>query len=220
MKKLFFFLFVSLIFGLIVFYVYNRFSNTKPKIKSPISQKTLLTPSPSFQIEKAPTEALIGRILIMEGEVLWESRIASQPAKLKQPTALQQGEKIITGNDGKITIRFAKDTDIVVKPQSSLNFAQTLPANLVLVQEKGTVEYSQDSDSLPLSVRVRHLLVRFNSGKMTITALEDNPYVTVSLEQGTAQAAYNDINYISQKITVGSGETLIFDDDTRTSRTQ
>src|SRR5260370_25910131 len=62
--------------------------------------------SSHFSLKKAPSESLVGHIASMSGEVLWESRIATQSSPLSAPQAIQQGEEVDTGKDGLGSISF------------------------------------------------------------------------------------------------------------------
>ena len=174
-----------------------------------------------YDIEKAPSETLRGTISNMYGEINWQSRVATEPAKLEGKRPIQQGEQLSTGEDGTLLLEFNNDTTLEFDNDSVVDIIQTLPTSFVFMQEKGTVTYNQlPSSSTPLAVRVRHLLVRLLDGGITVTLEDDDPYIIVGGTQGTFEVAYNDNTLTSHRFTVNDGDTLIFDDETRTSDIQ
>jgi len=86
-----------------------------------------------------------------------------------------------------------------------------------LVQNKGTVDYSQNTDSVPLSIRVRNLLVRLQFGSITISLEDSDPLIQVVVNSGSVKIAYNDYGFVSQVNTLSKGEEMIFDSDARSA---
>lgn len=168
----------------------------------------------SFNPEKAPTESLRGKIATFSGIIKWQSRIATEAARVNLPAFIQQGEQIETEDNGKLTIEFPNVSLIKISPDSQINFAQTLPANIVLVQSKGLVQY-QKSGKENISIRVLHLLIQQTSGEMIVSISKDRPLITVNIKKGEATIAYNDAANISQEVTINEGKQLIFNDSTR-----
>lgn len=166
-----------------------------------------------FSLEKAPSQSLVGTITSMEGEILHEERLATESAKINSPVPVQQGEGLSTGIDGKSILTFEKAAEINMSKNTSIGIVQTLPADMVFWQKLGTAEYKKLAD-IPVSIRSRHLLIK-NDGNVTVTVDELKPIITVSVNSGSATFAYNNKDNISNVLTVGSGKTLIFNDDTR-----
>jgi len=148
------------------------------------------------------------------GIIKWQSRIATQAAQISSPVPIQQGEQLETGDNGKATIEFPNVSLINISPDSQINFAQTLPVNLVMVQNKGMVEYQKLGEN-EISVRVLHLLIEQVAGDMTISIDKDQPWVIVYIKKGMVKIAYNDSQNISQEVTVNEGQQLSFNDLTR-----
>ncbi|MDO8583236.1 MAG: hypothetical protein Q7R51_01790, partial [bacterium] len=138
-------------------------------------------------------------------------------ATITVPRIIQQGEAIETKDDGKITVRFPDAYTIDIFPKSKLDFIQTLPSNFVISQEQGISEYTK-TGATPLSIRSFHLLIQLNSGYIAITTDKDEKTVSVNVSSGSATLAYNDLQYISNVITIKAGKTFTFDDNTRTAR--
>jgi hypothetical protein len=179
----------------------------------------------SYDSSQAPPEALQGSVTYMDGEVMWQSRSATEAATLYGSTSILQGEEVETGEDGEITILFDNDTLIDIFSESSVSFTQTLPANIVITHRRGEVEYSQDKSTHPLSVRVGHLLVRLHSGIMSITfdeiKNEDDEIVeslvTVRVRKGSATTAYNSLEYETNYTKLNEGESLLYNNISRES---
>lgn len=209
---------ISILIGLGGFYIGDFLTQSSP---SPLSD-TAVSPTPSgtyqFSIEPPPSDTLVGIITQMDGTIQWESRVATEPAELTEKVPVAQGEKLITDKDGTISVQFATDTTIALEPESELNIVQTLPASFVFNQLKGTVTYDQDTDTIPVAVRARHLLIRIRSGSIIISFADDDPYITVDGTKGAFEVAYNDRELVSHRLSVEEGDTLIFDDETRTTR--
>jgi hypothetical protein len=166
-----------------------------------------------FSLEKAPSQSLVGLISSMSGDVEYESRIATEAAKINSPVPIQQGENLTTGTDGKLVLIFEKAAEINISPDTSVSIIQTLPADLVFSQSTGVSEYVKLA-SIPVSIRSRHLLIE-NAGDITVSVDKIKPVITVSVNSGSATFAYNNINNISKVLTLEAGKTLTFNDGTR-----
>lgn len=213
MKSFLFFL-ISILIGTISVWGYTQYSQ-KDTFPTPILQKTRPTKTVNYSIKDPPKNALIGTITTLEGDAQWESRTATEPAELKQNHRIVQGEKIVTYKDGGSSILFGQDTTISIKQNSTVSFVQTLPQSIVVAQEKGTVTYSQELDTTPVSVRVRNLLIRLQKGSMSISLKDEDPIILVQIRKGIATAAYNDDSFNSQVIAIEKGETFVYDSDAR-----
>ncbi len=169
----------------------------------------------SYDGSRAPPNALQGSITYIDGEVLWQSRTATEAAELGGSTPIQQGETIETGDDGEVTILFDEDTLIDIFSKSSVSFTQTLPANIVITHRGGEVEYSQETATIPLSIRVGHLLVKLHEGAISIIFEESN--VTVRVIEGSATTVYNSLEYETNYEELNKGESFFYDDISRES---
>ena len=169
-------------------------------------------PQSKFSIEKAPTESLKGQIVSLVGQVGWQSREATEPAALSSPIPFQQGERLTTGDNGRVDLTIGNSVEVKISPLSDLNFAQTLPANVVIGQESGTAELIS-KDQVPVSVRALHLLVTLTSGDMSVSLASESGRVTVAVNKGVATTAYNSSANLSTVNTVNAGESFSFDDN-------
>lgn len=191
-----------------------------PKI---IPQKLITSqasPTPAkihpFSVEIAPNQSLRGTIATSSGTILWQSRIATEPAVLNRTIPLQQGEVLETKSDGRMTINFDKSVTLMLSKNTQLNLAQTLPTNLVFVQPRGTITYTKMTRS-PISIKSLHILCNQVSGKMSVTVDDIGGTVTVDVASGSAKAAFNDTDAVTQVVAVNEGEQLVYDDETRTT---
>lgn len=168
---------------------------------------SLPSPSPftsDFDLNDPPSLALKGQATV-DGEVNWQSRMATQSALITVPQTIQQGESLET-MAGLVSLEFANVANLALAAQTHVDIVQTLPANLVFAQTSGQVSYKKLS-TFPISVRIMHLLINIEGDvKVTIK----NNLVTIV---GPVTVAYNNRQNVSQ--IVSSKKSLVFNDDTR-----
>lgn len=182
----------------------------------PPAKKTL-PPTSHFSLAKAPSDSITGIITNLTGKVSWESRTATQSAEITTPyPMIEQGELLTTDKKGKTTVSFPSIGSVTMFPQTTVSFIQTLPLNFVVEQPEGEAAYTK-TGVVPISVRSMHLLINQNSGTMDISADKDLERIRISIAEGTATVAYNDLDLVSHVETVEQGTVYVFDDDTRTS---
>lgn len=166
-----------------------------------------------FSLDKAPSNSLVGVITTMSGEVLYESRMATESAVITKSQEIQQGESVSTGNDGKLIINFKDAVEIILEDNSGVNIIQTLPANLVFKQTLGFVTYKKIG-TYPVSIRVGHLLIE-NKGEIKISFTKDSPITTILIINGSATIAYNNLNNVSKVVKLEAGQSLQFNEGNR-----
>ncbi|NMB56874.1 hypothetical protein GYA19_02975 [Candidatus Beckwithbacteria bacterium] len=208
--------FASFLFAIILFVAYILlFSSDKTQVLlSPLSVKKTIDVS-NFSLDKAPKDSLQGQISSLNNEVFWQSRIATQASAITVPQMIQQGELLKTGEKGEVKVEFTNVASVKLGSSSEVNFIQTLPVNLVLEQTQGQVEY-QKVGQTPIAVRILHLLIEQDEGKIIIDKIQDEAVIIVKIASGSAKIAFNDLDYNSQVVTLKAGEKFIFDDNTRT----
>ena len=208
MKKLLLFLiflFVGILLGCIYFvWKSNQTNSDIEKVKK----------EPRFSIEKAPKNSEGGTIQSMSGTIKWESRIATEASQITKPVPIQQGEELMSGEDGSVVIHYQSDLIISLFPNSHIAFVQTLPTNFVLNQLKGTIEY-QKSNSTPLAIRSLHLLTQMDNGNIQIVIDEKMARIDITVRQGTVKIAFNDLKNVSNVISLYEGDRYLFDDEKR-----
>lgn len=199
--------------GFFAIFAYNRW-NQKQSVFQAKKSVQVSAQKISFSVEKAPSESLKAQIISITGDVLWESRVATQASKLTDAIFLQQGESVETSENGSMTVVMQNAFELTVSKNTKLSFIQTLPENIVFGQSKGKVTYAKINED-PLSVRSLHLLVVSESGTMTVLVNEEDGIVSVSVSAGTAGVAFNDLENIATKVTLEKGQEYLFNDETR-----
>jgi hypothetical protein len=206
-----------LIVGLLVgVLAVSGFTIFKIQKSEPEKVAAKIQPAYEFSIEAAPTESIKGTIMKRQGEILWESRIATEPAALTENVLIKQGERLVTGDNGTVTVDFPKVGLISLNEDADLSFIQALPVDFVVQQKKGLVKYEIQGD-VPLSIRIRSGLVTKASGTIEITVTEDDSLIYISPVEGTATIGFNDLDFVSQVFTLREGETYEYNSDERTA---
>ncbi len=166
-----------------------------------------------FSLEEAPSDSIRGQITAMSGEIWRQDRIATEPARLTEPVAIQQGEILIASDDGHLSVSFAAAAAITLFPKTQVEIVQTLPLNLVFNQDKGLAQY-QTSGSSPVTVRSLNLIVNVN-GLLNIDTDEESGEIILSLKTGQAAVAYNSPDFISKKWDLDPGDVFKYDSNER-----
>lgn len=182
---------------------WNQYQELFQNTKQPLTTK--------FSLEYAPSLSLQGKIASMSGKVMWLSRTASKPVQLKNPRAIQQGEEVSTGSDGKAVIIIQNAALLSLSPNSQVSIIQLLPQNFVFVQDKGTVEY-ENTIQVPVSIKTTDLLSILIKGAVTISIDPQKEKVSVNLAKGNLQEGYEDAQNNSSTMTVNPGQIFLFDD--------
>lgn len=208
MKVLFLFI-ISLIVG-ITSGVFFFKADLKPSIISPV---TKASSDPFFSLENPPSQSLQGKISSVVGDVQLQSRLATEPAKLADNRRVRQGELVATGEDGSLDIHFEGEAEISVSSNSKLDFVQTLPNHIVVVQSSGSARYKTES-SAGISVRSLHLLGVISESSDVEVENKDGD-LTIIVHSGSVKFGFNDIENITTTVNVGEGETYVYDDETR-----
>ncbi len=208
MKKLLIFLiflFIGIVLGSIS-YVWksNQPNNNIVRVKK----------EPQFSIEKAPKNSETGTIQSMSGTIKWESRIATEASQITKLVPIQQGEELMSGEDGNAVVRFQSGLIISLTPNSHISFVQILPTNFVVNQLKGTIEYQKDN-FIPLAIRSLHLLTQMSDGDVSITVDPKTASINITVKQGSVKIAFNDLQNISNVISLNKGDQYLFDDEKR-----
>ncbi|MFA6005699.1 MAG: hypothetical protein WC775_04410 [Patescibacteria group bacterium] len=179
-----------------------------------ISQPTVVpTPFVPYSISTPPKESARGTITDLSGEVLWQSRSATDGAVITRPQMVKQGEELQTRN-GTVDVEFRDMAIVKLSAESHVNFVQTLPASFVVQQRSGNATYVR-LGATPLSVRVRGMLVEMSEGTATITVNPDRPIVSVEAVSGEATVGFNNLYVVSQVIKIPEGNILYYNDETR-----
>jgi hypothetical protein len=168
-----------------------------------------------FSLAKAPSQTFLGNITMMDGEVKYEDRNATEAARIYSAVNVQQGESIYTGVDGQTTLNFKDAVEVNIEKDSGVNVIQTLPLDLVFKQTLGSVTYKK-LGTYPVSIRVGHLLIECQ-GETKVSFTKESPITTVVVVNGAATIAYNNLNNNSRVVNLTTGQTLEFNEGNRKS---
>lgn len=166
-----------------------------------------------FSIDHPPEQSLIGNILEKSGDVLWQSRSATESAQMPNLDFIQQGEIVKTGENSSLKVGFGEYASIELLPFSELNIIQTLPYNIVFQQSEGEILYETIGIS-PISIRTYRLVTRTENGIIKIS-IDENNNSKVFVQAGNADVAYNSSEFVSQVIPLAAGQTFSFNNDKR-----
>ena len=173
------------------------------------------TVTTKFSLENAPSESLRGNISTLSGTVAWLSRTGAKPVQIKTPRAIQQGESVTTGTNGKAVLLIKNDSMLSLSTDTQISIIQLLPQNFVFEQDKGTIQY-QNTVHVPLSVKSYDLLTIITSAIVTISVDSKKKTVSVAVERGSVKEGYEDSQNNSTVSTINAGQTFVFDDTTKT----
>lgn len=220
MKQIVFYFLVCLLGGMSALVIYFLSYETRPgSVVSALPDEEITDGvfKTAFSIENAPQQSLKGTITAMQGDSWWESRVATEPARLIHPVTLQQGETLIASESGQITAIFPGFLELGLLAPAELAIVQTLPVNLVFQQQKGEVYYSATGKA-PVAVRSLRLLTTLPIGKMQIFVDDEKQQIRLTVLEGSATVAYNDQDIVSQVVSVARGQSFIFASDERYGR--
>lgn len=133
---------------------------------------------------------------------------------LDMNTVLQQGEKLVASDSGNITITFSDTSEVNLHPKTIVEIVQTLPINLVFNQLNGDAEYLAKDHQF--TVRMLNLLVSFSQAKVSLAFDDKTGKITLAVISGGAVAAYNDVDFVSQRVFLREKDHFVFDNEKRT----
>lgn len=158
-----------------------------------------ITPSPTPQISiepspftlQAPSEALIGIVTVVNGEVTIAQR---EGTSIEAQTGIEiiDGDSISTA-DGTTVIEF-EGRSFALSKDASISFINLLPQSFLVHQIVGTVTYvSKES----LFIRTAGTLIQ-TSGEVQITPIEDDGRIEIETKEGAAVIGWIDKNNNTQ----------------------
>lgn len=210
MKNIFYFI-TAFSFGVLLVLF---FSMTRQTV---IHNTSKPMPPLHFSLAKAPSESLQGVIMSLSGDVLWQSRTATESVHVTEPRIVQQGEMIETEETGFAAVQLPAAVAITISPNTKIDFIQTLPVSIVLNQSDGEATYVKLGTKYPISVRIpRILLTDIDSGSCKIALDAINQIATIAVVDGQSRVAFNDASNVSNVITLERGAQLVFDEHAKT----
>ncbi len=184
------------------------------KTDSPIKNIINIPALSGFSVENAPSASIRGNILSMNGHVKWQSRVATEAAEITSSVTLQQGEQIATGETGQVKIEFPGACLINMGSGAQIDFVQSLPVDLVMLQASGSADFIKTGD-VPVTVRALHLLIKQNGGEMGIGVDQKNSLVNINIIKGSITVAFNDLQNVTKVLNFDSNRRISFNDLTR-----
>ncbi len=216
MKQIILFI-LSFGIGIALFLGYQKYRVTpQPTI---ITTKKVVMKPYIFPLEKAPTESQIGSISSLQGEVYFQSRVATEPAQITEPMQVQQGEKVITGQTAKAVVQFPELIEATMSANTELEFIQTILSSPVILQTQGSVSY-QKLGTISPNIRTMRLLTAINQGISIFSVDTDNSTVIIDVISGSVTVGFNDIDAITNQVTISADQQYIFDNELQQGRIQ
>lgn len=213
--KTFLIVILSFIFGMAISLIIRYGLNQK---FMPLAKNNLPNPT-HFSLINPPDKSVNGKILFLSGNVFWENRIATQPSKLILPTPIEQGEELYTKNNGQISINFPNFGTITLLPNSNLDIIQTLPENLVILQNKGKAVYQKQGNNA-FSIRTFNLLINLKQGESVVNINLKTQTATINVEKGLITTAFIDSQGNTDTLNVYQKQSFIFNNNTSTGAVQ
>ena len=176
-----------------------------------------VTPILTFSLDEAPSKSLVGVVFPVTGNVGIITRTATEAAKIDAKTEIKQGESIVVGTDSTAKLEFSGMLRADIDTDTQLDLIQTLPANIVISQNTGKVTYVKTSE-IPLTVRIFRLIVDFTQASIEIEVDAKLNTTRVSILEGDATLAYNNLSGVVVKKQLASGEVFLFSNLTRSGR--
>lgn len=171
----------------------------------------LFSPQQSSFTLKPPSEALIGKFLLVDGDVKKEPRDKEKFETVKaEGEVLIEGEKIATGEKSQATVEFPDFIRIDLGSDAEIGLANLIPANFLITQSSGSVAYKLLQDNAPISVRSLHALLSFNSGEGELTVKEGE--IIVKVLSGRAKLALVDLENETHVWELKEGQKALIND--------
>jgi hypothetical protein len=183
------------------------------------SSRSFAVPTPTlspfiFSPDAPPKYSLIGQISSPSGEINWQSRTATTSSALAGTATVKQGESLITKDHSSVAVNFPETVNITIFSNTSLNFVQTLPINLLISQTQGRAEYLP-TGKIPVSVRSLHLLTDITTGDVVVTLNQVTSLVYLDIYSGSVGLGFNNRQFITQAATISAKTRVVYDDITR-----
>jgi hypothetical protein len=193
-------------FGAVVGYQYFRTKQiVTPAVQNPLGG----APEPTFALVP-PSQAVSAVLTVTSGHAQKFSRGDTEYTEASTGAQILLGESVATKENSSATAVVGGIANINMGPTSELVFANLFPADFVLQQKSGKIEYLV---AQPISVRALHVLVTIGSGDTTINILDTDISITVKTGSVTFAIVDNDNN--TNVYTVTKGQRANIDDATR-----
>lgn len=169
---------------------------------------------PSF-ISQPPSDAIIGKLLSVEGRVEKEARGKDELEEIDEESDMLQGERLITKEKSKAEVEFPDFAKIDIGSDTEMSFINLLPSSFLVEQKTGEVDYKLLQDENPVSARCLHALLSFYSGEIEV-GIEDGE-ITIWVLEGKAKLAMVDLENNTHVWQFEKDQKVLIDDATRTT---
>lgn len=190
----------------------------KPQKEISLNSEPTATPiynlDPKALVETPPALSQTGMITKLTGDVMFEPRGKIEYEPITEPRTVQQGEKLATGENSSVEISFGEDSTVSIAENAEVYIIQTLQNQFVLDHKKGVIMYTNISNA-PFTVRSGAMIIELVSGEMKVNYDEEDATITVSVQKGTVEIAYNNADFVSQRVTLVQGDIFLFDIEDR-----
>lgn len=188
-------------------------SQQTPSSSIPFEEDNKQKDTVSFSIADAPTLSKKG-IVTSSGIVTMEQRNSTIAGTLKESETIYQGERVSTDANSSARITFDSDVTILLEENADFSIVQTLPYSFVFLQRAGTSHITKQSD-IPVSMRILNATLSIEQGSVSVTVDPTFHIVDVTVNSGSAVLGYNNLNYVSQVVSIREGETARYDNNQR-----
>lgn len=171
------------------------------------------TPQESSFNFKPPSEAFIGKLLSIEGEVKKESRNKEEFEEVSLGEEVLQGESLACGRKSQASVEFTDFISIDLDSNTEIGFISLLPTSFLVEQRSGRANYKLLQDKNSFSVRSLHALLTFEYGESEITVGEKE--ITVKILSGKAKLALVDLENVTHIWELEEGQKALINDTER-----
>lgn len=169
----------------------------------------------SFSL-KPPSEALVGRLTEVEGDVKKESRNDGEFKEVKEKEQILDGEKLATGGKSQASVELPGFAKVTLDSNSEVGFVSLLPSSFLIKQARGVVGYRLLQNENSLSIRSLHLLLTLDSGESKVETSAEDGEIIVKQLAGKAKLALVDLENKTHVWQLEERQTALINDAERT----
>ena len=209
--KDYFLLFLAFLFGFGGVLGYQSFRSQSGEKTLPVVQSEISPPTPEPTLALVPPSGAVSGILtVVSGHAEKFSRNDTEYKEASTGAQILLGESIATKANSTATTSASGIVNISLGPSAELVFANLFPANFVLQQKTGKVDYLISS---PISVRALHTLISMEPGEVIVNIIDTDLSITVKSSQIKFAIVDNDNN--TNVYNLKAGQRANIADETR-----
>lgn len=164
------------------------------------------TPEPTFALEP-PSQALTGTLTVTSGHAQKYSRNDTQYREASSGAQILIGESVATKDNSTAVTDVNGVVKATLGSTAELIFANLFPANTVLQQKNGKIDYVVTQ---PISVRALDVLINLNPGETVVNIIDTDMSITV--KTGPVKFALVDNDNNTNVYTLTKGQRANIDD--------